>query len=230
MNQNLRLLIQICGLSASLLAVGCADDGMTIDAGTPPVDAGALPDSGVRQLCPHPGNTPMCQAASECLADRPKPTNCEFCYASNDSICKLGQCETPGRIEQVQSVFFSFNAPDLVIDLKTFARMAVTAETSGGNEITCDDILNGNVDWSEECYNIIDSRTNTSGGTPGGAFSLLFSQIPSGQKTLFVVYGFSEDGAAGAPIGVTCGEAMVPEKGATDSMMPVAGSDMKSLR
>ncbi len=230
MNRNLRHFTQMSGLMAGLFLVGCSGTDPLPDAGPTDIDAGNEVDAGVRALCPLAANNPTCQAATDCEEDRTKPMRCEFCFASNDSICQLGQCVTPERLEQVQSIQFSFNAPDLVVDLKTFARMAVTAETSGGNEISCDDVLNGRIDWTEQCYNIIDSRANTSGGTPGGAFSVLFSQIPAGQKTLFIIYGFEQEDAMGDPIGVACAEAMVPARGETSEMMPVAGGDMKSLR
>lgn len=230
MNPIIRPFLQICGLMVPLLVIGCSGGTDLPDSGPGELDAGVEVDSGVRALCPLAANAPTCQAASECMEDRTKPMRCEFCFAANDSICQLGQCVTPDRLEQVQSILFSFNAPDLVADLKTFARMAVTAETSGGNEISCAQVMAGEIDWTEECYNIIDSRANTSGGTPGGAFSVLFSQIPAGQKTLFIIYGFDQEDAMGAPIGVACQEAMVPERGATSEMTQVAGGDMKSLR
>lgn len=214
-----------CGLLA-----GCAGDDTLMDVGVSDVDAGVVVDAGVRALCPPPEQAPRCHTASDCQDDRTKPPRCEFCVPANDAICRMGRCETPPRLEQAQSILFSFNAPDLVNELATFARFAVTAETSGGLEITCADVLSGTVDWSEQCYNVIDSRANDRGETSGGSFTVLFSRIPAGQKTLFVVYGFEEDDAAGAPIGVACEAHMVPEAGATSSMTEVSGGQMRSLR
>jgi len=221
---------KIVWIAASLTLAGCAGGEDLPNPGMETPDAGPAVDAGMRALCPLAEHTPRCHTASDCLDDRPPPSNCAFCVPANDAICRLGRCETPARLEQVQSILFSFNAPDLVLDLAAFARFAVTSETSGGLEITCEDVLAGALDWSEQCYNVIDSRANTSGMTTGGNFSVLFSQITAGQKTLFVVYGFDSPDADGPPIGVACEEALVPERGATDSMMAVSGGDMKSLR
>ena len=57
-----------------------------------------------------------------------------------------------------------------------------------------------------------------------------FSQIPAGQKTLLIVYGFEQEDAAGPPIGVACKALEVPERGATTMMTAVSGGDMLSLR
>lgn len=210
--------------------VGCSSGEDLPDAG-PMVhpDATVEADAGVRALCPVAGNNPTCQWASECQDDRPKAMRCEFCPLANDAVCKLGQCEVPDRIEINQTLEFFVTANDLEQSLMSFARVAVTAETSGGNAITCDDILNERLQWTEECYNIIDSRYNMRGSLVGGAFKLLFSQIPGGQRTLLVVYGFDTEEAMGDPIGVACVEADVPAGGSTD-MIQMIGGEMKSLR
>lgn len=214
-----------CGLA------GCSSgDDPNPDAGPTDTDGGETVDSGVRALCPVDGNNPTCDWASECQEDRSPPSNCAFCLPANDAICRLGQCEVPAKLAGNQAISFAFNAPDLVADLKSFVRLAVTAETSGGNTITCADIMGGGLAWTEQCYNIIDSRYNQSAQTSGDSLILLFSQFPGGHKTLLVVYGFEQEGAVGSPIGVACAEVEVPASGATTMGMQVSGGTMKSLR
>lgn len=213
---------------ASALAA-CAGEEAAPQTNAGGMDAGMALDAGSASLCPEQAQARRCTTASDCQEDRSPPSNCAFCVPANDAICRLGECVVPERLEQTQSIVFSFNAADLVGELASFARFAVTKQTSGGLEITCEDVLGG-LDWQEQCYNVIDSRSNMSGMTSGGAFTVLFSQIPAGQPTLFVVYGFEEEDTDGAPIGVACEELVVPERGATNTATELSGGDMRSLR
>ncbi|MCA9553005.1 MAG: hypothetical protein KC933_23415 [Myxococcales bacterium] len=221
--------IVVFGALAGLVACSGGTEPIP-DSGMVEVDGGVLEDAGVRALCPLDENQPTCDWASECQEDKAPPSNCTFCLPANDAICRLGQCEAPPKLAGNQVITFAFNAPDLVADLKSFVRMAVTAETSGGQTITCEDVMAERLVWTEQCYNIMDSRYNQSAQTSGDSLLLLFSQLPGGQKTLLLVYGFELEGAAGDPIGVACAEVEIPEAGSTSTGMQVSGGTMKSLR
>lgn len=221
------------GLLVGALAVaGCSGDEPLPDAGMVNPDAAPPADAGVRALCPIPENNPACQDSSECGEVRSVPSNCEFCSQrqSSDFLCKLGQCEEPPILDGTQSMEFNFNAPDLEQFIESFVRVAVTSETSGGDAITCEMVLAEQLDLTQACYNVIDIRFNMAGDAVAGAYKLLFSRIPSGQRTLLVVYAFGEEGAMGAPIGVSCAEVDVPLADPNGMTMPVDGGDMTSLR
>ena len=107
--------------------------------------------------------------------------------------------------------------------------MAVTAETTGGNTITCEDVYGPSWDQTEPCYNYIDSRAKTVGGEPAQAFPFPFSRFPGGRKVLLIVYGFDNADARGPPIGVVCQEVDVPEAG-TGTPLDVSGDMMRRIQ
>ena len=233
MNRMLGLFGRTClGLLVGAGAVACSGEDVLPDGGSVNPDAAVVADAGVRALCPVPENSPTCQAASDCDSERAVPSNCVFCAQrqANDAICKLGHCEAPPILDGSQSMEFNFNAPDLEQDIESFVRVAITAETAGGNEISCDMVLSEQLDLTQQCYNVIDVRFNMAGDAVAGAYKLLFSRIPSGQRTLLVVYAFEQEGAMGEPIGVSCAEVDVPVSDPEGMTMPVDGGDMTSLR
>ena len=56
---------------------------------------------------------------------------------------------------------------------------------------------------------------------------MTFTRFASGQTTLFVVYGYREMRTRGDPIGVSCGQGMVPGPGA--GPLAFAGQPMRPL-
>jgi len=216
-------------LVASAFLLACASGEEPLDAGME-VDAGPDLDAGVRALCPVAGNNPTCQTSEDCGDDLSPPANCQWCRDRNNSVCLLGRCATPDRIDGNQFLQFSFRAPDLETVLESYAGYAVTKETSGGNTLSCDEMLANSIDWDEPCYNIIDARYADNTSQQGDTFPLNFSQIPGGLDVLLVVYAFDTEFAASQPIGVACAEATVPEKGATSEPMEISGGDMTDLR
>lgn len=213
--------------SATLLACSGGDD--LPDSGIHP-DATVEVDAGVRALCPIPENNPTCQMAADCADPSTPPQNCEWCIARNSSVCMLGQCAMPEPINQDQAVQATFRAPDLETVLKSFAGYVVTKETSGGNALSCDDILADTISWDEACYNVVDVRHYPNAGQVGDTFLMNFTGLPGGLDVLVVGYAFDDEDATSAPIGVACAELSVPAKGATSEQTPLSIGEMTDLR
>lgn len=183
------------------------------DASVAPPDAGPVADAGLRATCPLTANNPSCLVPADCDRDRTPQAGCFFCPAYNQGVCALGQCAMPELIGIPDRHDFKFNITGFEGELMTLVGIAVVAETSGGNPLTCAQVYAEAVDWSEDCYNVLDSRFREIQGDPAQTFTVFFSQFASGQKTLFVVYGFDTDDASGDPVGVTCLEHQVTGPG-----------------
>lgn len=229
MNSSLRLSLSLALCSLAVGSLACSSGEMLPDA-TVEVDMGVAVDAGVRALCPVAGNNPTCQEASECADDLDPPASCQWCRPRNNAVCVLGQCVEPEIIDGNQFLQFSFRAPDLETVLISYAGYVVTKETTGGNTLTCEELLRGDTNWDEPCYNIIDARYADNTNRVGDTFPLIFSRIPGGLDVLVVVYAFDTEFAASAPIGVACAEATVPLKGATMDPTEVPGGEMTDLR
>lgn len=222
--------VRLCSaLAVGALLLACSGGDEPLDSGVP-ADAGVEVDSGLRALCPVPGNNPTCNAAVDCAEPSSAPQNCEWCIARNESVCVLGQCATPEPIDAAQAVQATFRAPDLETVLESYAGYVVTKETSGGNALSCSDILANSISWDEACYNVVDVRHFVNGGGTGDTFPMLFSSLPGGLEVLVIAYAFADEEATEAPIGVACAEASVPLKGATTEPTPVSAGEMTDLR
>lgn len=213
---------------ACLMVGGCSSDDVTEDAGvTPSMDAMVAVDGGVTATCTLAENNPSCQAATDCKEDsRTSPSACEWCPTTgNDTLCATGQCVNPALLAPGMSVDFAYNITGLEGQIESFAGLAVAQTTAGGLRITCQDVYDSPPSiWSNSCYNILDVGYTRRVGEPGQTYLMQFTQFASGQPTLFIVYGFADDGASGEPIGVTCKEESV----GTGSLQ-VSGDTMQQI-
>jgi hypothetical protein len=205
--------LRAVALAAPLLASACAGgDGEP----APGVDAGVELDGGVRALCPIPENMPLCESAGGCEGSTivPPQSNCEACLPASGTLCASGRCQTPPTLEvaDIHNLRFTVD-PTLRPTLTSFAQYALAAETSGGERRTCAQVYAGEVDLSDPCHNLLESRGRDI-GAPSDTYTLSFSRFASGQRVLFVVRGFALPGAAGPAIGVSCTEHETPAPGA----------------
>jgi hypothetical protein len=207
------------GRDAEARDAGPSDTGAPRDADGVP-DAGAAmdaspPDTGIG-ICPLDLNAP-CGSASDCADDIPAPTNCAACQPYNRSVCAPDGCSTPPPLTTADTVVYRFavTAP-VVPDLVSIAGFVLSANTAGGQVISCDDVYAGRVDLTTNCYNLLDTR-GAEAIRPQGDLAMTFTRFASGQPTLFVVYGYRQMRTRGDPIGVSCGSGMVegPGRGPT---------------
>lgn len=182
---------------------GNKDIGMSI-----PVDSGPPPDSGVRALCPVDMNV-ACTTAADCGMGEPKSSNCVGCMAYNNNICELGTCPMAPKLESGDPINVDFQLDAVLFNqVKSFVYTAVANESSGGNYITCADIVAKRVDLTNGCYNILTSRGKTFNNAMGGNQpTMTFTRFVADRRTLFIVYGYAEDQQQQTtPIGVACAE------------------------
>lgn len=247
---NVLRMVSATLLTAGVCLLGCSDDNGPngpINNGNP--DSGfmdaevVVADAGLLSRCPVPGNfpdnTPECVQAMDC-ADReklgqvaeeqPPQSNCEFCRSYNNAICNRGRCEAPERLGPNEGILMRFSIVGFEAEIQSFAGVAVAAETTGGDEISCADVYAG-TDWdlTETCFNWVDSRFNPRGGEPAQAFPVRFGGFPGGRRVLLIVYGFAEENARGEPVAFSCTEVDVQEPG-TQTQMEVTGDMMRAIR
>lgn len=220
-------LIGIVGAAGVFTA--CSDSEMPdIDMGVAMMDAGVQEDSGVRALCPAHSD-PVCSNSEDCQFEmNPAPTNCEFCpgYVT-EGLCAAAQCQTPPRIQSSGLHEVRISVVGFQTELNSFARLVMASETTGGSYVSCQDVYDGNIDFANPCYNIMDARGSNAAPNMPDVPILTFSGFPSGQRTLFIIYGFTEEGAAGDPIGVSCTEYDVGAP--TDMKVTVEGDMMRRI-
>lgn len=184
--------------------LACSSGTDTPDTGVDMHDADAPPPDGGRLgLCPQEAN-PACMRAGDCAADSPKESNCGGCAAYNNALCATAACTMPDRLLGGDTYNIFIGAGVLGPTLKSFASHAIAATTAGGNTITCEDIYQHRVDLTEPCYNIMESRGSRAVAQPGDVYQITLGLFPGGQKTLFVIFGYSEENSGGGPIGVSC--------------------------
>ena len=246
MNDPMNVLRNV--LVAVLISVvsgwSCSDDStpdepidMTPDATTMVADAGLTPDSGVLGLCPEPSNFPAgtmyCPTLAECGMQGSPQSSCAYCLSFSDSICSLGQCSTPQRLGVTEGVQIEFNITGLASQVMSFAGFAVATETAGGTTLTCEDVYNDNWDRTtleEPCLNRIDSRFQNNQGGVAQKFTLRFGSFPGGRRVLFIIYGFSQTGAEGDPVGISCTEVDVHEAGTRTTDLEEEGDNMRPIQ
>ena len=213
-------------LILSMALVACADgDDNGPDQQNP--DAGmAIPvDAGVRALCPL-GSQATCQSSTECGDVKDAPTNCAGCLPYNKSMCRLGQCETPEPLGGGDIFNYLFKVGSLSGTVQSFAGIVVAAESSGGQPWTCEDVYSENLDLTSMCHNILDTRGQNI-AQPDDQYTVTFTRFASNQSTLFIVYGYADLGAEGAPVGVSCKQYDDVTPGLGLVMIP--GDQMKRL-
>ena len=193
--------------------------------GTP--DSGADVDGGARALCPVEPSA-ACQRASECgQDDSTPPSNCGGCKPYNKRICKFGQCVEPEPLAPADPVNYLVQLAALTTEVKSFADLAIAAETAGGKILTCDDVYEKRIDLSDGCYNILTTR-GSGIAREENQYTRTFTQFPSGQQTLFVVYGYALEESVGDPIGVSCKSVDVGPPG--QGRQTVAGDTMRRIQ
>lgn len=194
-------------LAAALLAVaGCSgsgDDGDAVDGG--PRDMGVQADGGVRAVCPMLAS-PECTTQAECGEVLPRQSNCEGCFDYSRSVCSFGACDSPPTlgVTDTHTVWFTVNAA-IEPRLRSFATAALTAETTGGASVTCEQVYAGEVDIAGGCHNVIDSRGQEIAGV-AGTYPMPFSRFPAERRVLFIIWGYEMDNSEGDPLGVSCTE------------------------
>jgi hypothetical protein len=191
----------------AMLAVACSSENVTVDAGEDAgvgeLDASDEPDAGRRGLCPQEAN-PACMRASECGDEQAPQSNCGGCYPYSRTLCTTGTCQAPETLRVGDPHTVYFNVGVLETNLKSLAGLALATETAGGNPVTCDDVYAGRVDYTNPCYNVLDSRGLSNVAQMGDTYPFLFGQIPANLRVLFVIYAYAVDASQGEPIGVTC--------------------------
>ena len=216
------------GMAMVGLLVGCSsstdDDGMDATV----VDAAPMEDGGVRALCPAL-EAPDCMAADACGEVNPRQSNCTGCFPYSSALCTFGACETPAVLAASNPVNVFFNVEGaLASRVASFASAALAAETAGGATITCAEVYAGDVDFTNGCHNIVDSR-GFPAGIVGDSYQAFFSRLPTERKVLLVLRGYEETVAMMSdPIGISCTELDVggPEGDGVD----VEGDMMRLIR
>lgn len=225
--------------------MACSDDSgeATPDMGMAAPDAMMVePDTGVRAKCPLAANNPTCSEISECL--RPgdiltRSSNCgDFCPGFKSEpcgqtgdfcplTCITGQCEILETLENNLNLTVDIAA--LTGTVEYFVLMVLDAETSGGNTITCADVMQApETFFNDPCYSVTDVRTSDAVGA-GGVFLFPFSGLQADRDVIFLVYGFDQPDAEMPPVGLSCTEYTVPSKD-TVLMEPVGASNMMRLQ
>jgi len=194
-------------VAAALAMVGCdGDTDGNKDTGvSSAMDSGPPLDTGVRALCPVVMNTP-CTAAIDCGAAESKQSNCVACTEFNNNTCELGYCKTQTVLGPGDPVNFLTQLSAVLLNrVRSFVQIAISAETTGGQQITCDDVINRRVDLTNGCYNVLTNRGKNFRSMGGNQPTITFTRFPSGLDTLFVVYGYEEDvDQQTTAIGVSC--------------------------
>ena len=226
MRQPTKNLPLIVCLSLMSLVMSCSGDS-TGDGDPNGPDAGSTMaiDAGVRALCPQ-GMQATCNSAMDCGDLKTAPSNCSGCLPYSKKICRLGQCEEPEALGSGDPINYLFKVGNLQETLQSFAGIVVTAESSGGQAWTCDDVYNQKLDLTSMCHNILDTRGQDI-AQPDDQFTVTFTRFASSQTSLFIVYGYSEPGSEGNPIGVSCTEYEVGAPGLGLVMIP--GDQMRRL-
>lgn len=197
---------------------GPADTGF--DAG---VDAGV--DAGLPSQCPT-SSTAACASAAECNDDISPPTNCDACVPSNLALCAGAACESPPTLESTDLYVIAVQVNPVLPDLESIGAFVLAERTAGDLVIDCEDIYAGQIDLTDRCYNVLDSKSQAVVQT-GDTYSVSFNSFASGQRTLFLLYGFTQTQARGQPVGVSCTEVDVSSPGtgqqffAGDPMRPI---------
>ncbi len=196
------------------LAAACGDS----TEGSGRTDAGVGRDAAQadaeppRAICIDPGFTnPECRSQDDEACDSNEPTvvsNCEFCPPLLDAVCTFGDCESPAEladneVDQAVKVGFSVRG-QLAIQVRRFVQVAVQAETVGGGQLTCEDVRDPDWTFNNPCYNIVDVRSVEAVSDGAEGFSVTFSRFPNNRRMVFIVYGFTNPGATGDPVGVYC--------------------------
>jgi hypothetical protein len=184
------------------------------------------PDSGAPSHCPTDVN-PACSSSAACGTDIPPPSNCEACVVANDALCAGGACETPPVLDSADIYGIATQVDPTIPLLESIGAFAVASRTAGDATISCADVYLGTIDLEDRCYNVLDSSSVNVSQT-GDTYTVTFNGFTSGQRTLFIIYGFENTGARGPPAGVSCTEIDVgpPMGGSTEFF---AGDPMRPL-
>jgi hypothetical protein len=189
------------------LLAGCSsgtDDVVVEDASVP--DTGPPPDGGVRALCPML-ESPECVAFATCGEVLPAQSNCSGCFDYSKSLCTFGACERPEVLADNNRVIVRFNVEGALSSrVRSFASVGLAPETAGGAAVSCAQVYAGDVDLTNGCYNIVDSR-----GFPaaivGDTYQAFFSRLPVERMALLILRGYEEEVASmEEPIGISCTE------------------------
>lgn len=202
-------------LFASLVvAVGCSgnssdDDTTMTDRDAGPRDGGPPPDAGVRTECTIPENNPTCMMPADCSRPREPQAQCMTCPSDTESLCLAGQCVEPETVPPAGSHRYRVAIAGFENEVLSLVGLVVAAEMAGGVSITCDDAIN-RFSWDEwtsnTCFNVLRSQYRLITPPVAQVYTLSFSSFASGQKSLFLAYGFTDEDVATDPIGVTCTE------------------------
>lgn len=205
-------------------------DAMIEDAGS--VDTGqdagfdASFDAGLPSHCPT-SSTATCASAMQCEDDIPPPTNCDACVPSNLALCADASCEMPPTLASTDLYVLAVQVNPVLPDLESIGAFAVAERTAGELLIDCADVYTGEVDLTDRCYNVLESRGHAVGQS-GDTYTISFGNFASGQRTLFIMYGFTQTQARGDPVGVSCTEVDVgPPTGGQPQFF--AGEPMRPL-
>lgn len=202
-----------------------ADTGVFEDAGEPE-DSGVPEDAGLEGHCPVDVN-PACRSAADCAEDIPPPSNCESCIPANLSLCVDAECLTPPTLDTADIYGIATQVNPTIPPLESVGAFAFASRTAGDRTITCAEIYAGAIDFADRCYNVLDSKSIPVSQN-GDTYTVGFNSFASGQRTLFVIFGHTEIGARGDPVGVSCTELDVgPPTGA--GPMFFAGDPMRRL-
>lgn len=163
--------------------------------------------------CHHQDQCAPVQSMTDCHASA--------CLPYGNAVCVAGACEQQARLGVGVYYTLSVSLRDLPEKPQSLLGFAVAAKTSGGREMTCEDVYRLPHHWGpmhpeqRACFNVlrtIDFRYQQT--TDGEVIPLKYSLFPSGQKTLFVAYAYGKplsDTNPGQPIGVACRAYDVPQ-------------------
>jgi hypothetical protein len=221
-------------LATLLIGLGCSgnttDDG-PVDRDGGPRDSGIPLDAGVRTECTIPENMPVCLAPTDCSRPRQPQMDCATCPDDTESICLAGECETPAVIPPTNGHRYRVSITGFETEVLALVGLVVSAEMVGGAAITCDDAMSrfSWSDWSSNsCFNILRSKYTKITPPVAQVYTLSFASFASGQRSLFLAYGFADELAAQPPIGVTCAEFDVGAPG--DGFVDIMGDNLQRIQ
>jgi hypothetical protein len=201
------------------------------DADAAPAEAGGHPDAepldAGRVLSPCGDDAATCSRSEMCGTPEPPPGNCESCTAPYyRSLCIAETCTSPALLDaaDVHELTFTVNAN--VGTLASLVWFAIARDTPSGMRVSCADVYDGAVDFTNTCFNLLDIRTREI-VQPGDTYAVLLGGFASGLETMFIVRGFEDGRGGGNALGISCTEYQVGPPGT--GVIRFAGDPMRAL-
>ncbi len=189
-------------------------------------EAADVYDAGILAKCPVDPN-PSCAQANQCGQNDNTASQCPGCVPYNYLMCETARCEERERLSG-GDVYTLLLPVTSAIAAKSFTGHVIGNITSGGNTLTCADVYAPGWSLLEPCYNIVDAR-RYGDVKMGDVYRLPFSQLVSGFHALFVVHAYSEEGAMGTRIGISCTEWDIGPRPIEPMAVNVPGDMMRVL-